>query len=129
MFSMRALVLLGATIYLLPKDPAQQERFIASAHQAFGWASTYCQRQPETCAKADDIWQDLKAKAHFGVGVVYGLATRKIANIDDADNGYTRAWIISTNVQGNTRRSLDGTSRGTLTNADIVPSWRGQPEK
>lgn len=129
MFSMRSLVLLGAAIYMLPKDPAQQERFIASAHQAVGWVSTYCQREPETCAKADGIWRDLKDKAHFGVGVVYGLATRKIGDSDAADTSHIRTGTITPAADGNRRRSLDGSPRGTLTNADIAPRWRGQSDK
>lgn len=126
MLSLRTLVLLGATIYLLPTDPAQQDRFVASANQALGWATTFCQRQPETCAKADVVWQDLKDKAHFGVGVVYGLATRKMANGETADTQKARGWTTRPSAHDSSRRSLDGSPRGTLTNADFAPVWRGQ---
>lgn len=114
MFSLRALALIGAAIYLLPSDPADRQRFAATVSGAYSWAATTCEREPELCVRAGHVWQELKDKAHFGFGVVYGLAVNQRS--ETSGRGFERSTSNGKSVQA---------LRGTLTAADVVPSWRG----
>ncbi len=116
MFSMRTLILLGAAIYLLPSDPNRQQQFAATASQAYQKVTTICERDPRICEKAGAVYEDLKAKAHFGFGVVYALATGKAQSRDAAED-------ISY-VPENARAERIGRN-STLTPSDLAPVWRG----
>jgi hypothetical protein len=116
MFSMRTLILLGAAIYLLPSDPNRQQQFAATASQAYQKVTTICERDPRICEKAGVVYEDLKAKAHFGFGVVYALATGKAQSRDAAEE-------ISY-VPENARAERIGRN-STLTPSDLAPVWRG----
>jgi hypothetical protein len=116
MFSMRTLILLGAAIYLLPSDPNRQQQFAATASQAYQKVTTICERDPRICEKAGVVYEDLKAKAHFGFGVVYALATGKAQSRDAAED-------ISY-VPENARAERIGRN-STLTPSDLAPVWRG----
>lgn len=119
MFSMRTLILLGAAIYLLPSDPNRQQQFAATASQAYQKVTTICERDPRICEKAGVVYEDLKAKAHFGFGVVYALATGKAQSRDAAED-------ISY-VPENARAERIGRN-STLTPSDLAPVWRGSPQ-
>jgi hypothetical protein len=116
MFSMRTLILLGAAIYLLPSDPNRQQQYAAAASQAYQKVTTICERDPRICEKAGVVYEDLKAKAHFGFGVVYALATGKAQSRDAAED-------ISY-VPENARAERIGRN-STLTPSDLAPVWRG----
>ncbi len=113
---MRTLILLGAAIYLLPSDPNRQQQFAATASQAYQKVTTICERDPRICEKAGVVYEDLKAKAHFGFGVVYALATGKAQSRDAAED-------ISY-VPENARAERIGRN-STLTPSDLAPVWRG----
>jgi hypothetical protein len=119
MFSMRTFILLGAAIYLLPSDPNRQQQFAATASQAYQKVTTICERDPRICEKAGVVYEDLKAKAHFGFGVVYALATGKAQTRNAAED-------ISY-VPENARAERIGRN-GTLTPSDLAPVWRGSPQ-
>jgi hypothetical protein len=119
MFSMRTFILLGAAIYLLPSDPNRQQQFAATASQAYQKVTTICERDPRICEKAGVVYEDLKAKAHFGFGVVYALATGKAQTRNAAED-------ISY-VPENARAERIGRN-GTLTPSDLAPVWRGRPQ-
>lgn len=119
MFSMRTLILLGAAIYLLPSDPNRQQQYAAAASQAYQKVTTICERDPRICEKAGVVYEDLKAKAHFGFGVVYALATGKAQSRDAAED-------ISY-VPENARAERIGRN-STLTPSDLAPVWRGSPQ-
>jgi hypothetical protein len=116
MFSMRTLILLGAAIYLLPSDPNRQQQYAAAASQAYQKVTTICERDPRICEKAGVVYEDLKAKAHFGFDVVYALATGKAQSRDAAED-------ISY-VPENARAERIGRN-STLTPSDLAPVWRG----
>jgi hypothetical protein len=121
MFSMRTLILLGAAIYLLPSDPNRQQQFAATASQAYQKVTTICERDPRICEKAGVVYEDLKAKAHFGFGVVYALATGKAQSRDAAED---ISYVSESYVPENARAERIGRN-STLTPSDLAPVWRG----
>lgn len=125
MLSLRTVLLLGLTVYLLPSDPHRQEAFIKTASQAFEYATTVCDREPEFCARANAVLEDLKSKAHFGAGVVYTLVTSQQKSNEPAapENGAPAASPADTRWDGTARRTP--ASQGTLKPGDLAPAWRG----
>lgn len=117
MLSLRTLILVGAVVYLLPSDPARQQAFVSTANQAFQHVTTYCDRDPAMCDKARTIFDDLKSKAHFGIGVIYALATRSGRSSESGD--------AAPAYYGSTPTERDGAGHGTLTSRDLEPAWRG----
>ena len=124
MFSVRTIILLGATIYLLPSDPVRQQQFVATATNAYESVITICNREPAMCEKAGAVFEDLKSKAHFGAGVVYALITGSGKSDEPAhqpahdQNRSLSRWDASP-------QAVPAKPQGTLTNDDLVPQWRG----
>ena len=125
MLSLRTVVLLGAVVYLLPSDPARQEAFVTTANAAYQKVTTICERQPALCAKARAVLEDLKSKAHFGVGVIYALATGTgrdtQASGEQSGDGYEAAPTRYEDYGA----GEPANGRGTLSPRDLAPSWRG----
>lgn len=126
MFSLRAIALLGITVYMLPTDPAQQQRFVEHATTAKQWVSTYCDRNLSTCDTADRIWADMKDKASFGFALAYDMATRRSSKDAGADHvRYGGATPAIYDDQPGLSAPRYG---GTLTPDDLRPVWRGHPQ-
>ena len=130
MISLRTLILLGATVYLLPKDPEQQRQFETTVSNAATRISTFCERQPDVCKTAGTVYADLKDKAYFGAGLVYALAIKQIRPTGSSPHATGTEAATDLKLQPNLR--WDGTPRrhsqtaaGTLTSADLEPAWIG----
>jgi hypothetical protein len=80
----RTALVVGVLIYCLPSDPAKQQAIIRSAGDALSWGLTYCQRDPDTCAKAKVAFGDLGQKAKFGATLVGNLVEQWTARRDPA---------------------------------------------
>lgn len=125
MLSLRTVVLLGAVVYMLPSDPERQQAFFNTASSAYHQVVTFCDREPAMCAKANSVLDDLKGKAHFGVGVIYALATRS-GRADDATGSPANAIHETAPARSGTSDGKQpGASRSTLTADDRAPAWRG----
>jgi hypothetical protein len=126
MLSMRTFFLLGVTVYLLPSDPARQDAFMKSASKAFEYTTTVCEREPQFCARANSVYEDLKSKAHFGAGVVYTLVTsyQPSGEVEAEEADGRPALPASTSRWDGTTRRMP-TNRGTLKPGDLAPAWRG----
>lgn len=122
MLSLRTVVLLGVAVYLLPSDPGRQEAFIKTASQAFDYATTVCDREPELCARASKVVEELKSKAHFGAGVVYTLITNQQKPSDPAAGEPSAPTPAGPRWDGTLRRTP--ASQGTLKPDDLAPAWR-----
>jgi hypothetical protein len=78
----RTALVVGALIYCLPSDPTKQQALIRDAGDALSWGLTYCQRDPDTCAKAKVAFGDLGQKAKFGATLVGNLVEQWTARHD-----------------------------------------------
>lgn len=126
MFSLRSLALVGITVYMLPTDPVQQQRFVEHAATAKQWVSTYCDRNIATCDTAGRIWADMKDKASFGLALAYDIATGRPSNGAGADGArFGGGATPATYDNGYPPASRYG---GTLTPDDLRPVWRGHPQ-
>lgn len=139
MFSLRSLALVGFTIYMLPTDPAQQQRFAEHASTAAHWVSTYCDRNVTSCDIAARAWVDMKDKASFGFALAYDMAMRHTGR-DQAGREQTgreqtgRDGIEPEDLgarqvtPANFEAMKPRRSPGTLTADDLRPLWRGHPQ-
>lgn len=122
MFSFRSFVVIAATIYLLPTDPAQQQRFMEKALAAATWTTTFCDRNAAACGVAQAAWTEMKQKASFAAAVAYDIATRKPtateAIAEPRAGERPRVLPVSASAAG---------ASGTLTADDLRPIWRGHP--
>jgi hypothetical protein len=112
----RTAIIAAAVIALLPSDRAQQERLQQTAIDAAHWALTFCDRNAKTCENAGAAWETFKAKAEFAAGVAYDVALTHVF----AD-GALPAGLET----GSTAAHPAEPARGTLTERDLKPGWRG----
>lgn len=130
MLSFRSVVLLGAVIYLLPKDPARQQQLETAIYDAYNYSRTICDRQPEACVKAGEIYEDLKAKAIFGAELIYAIATGPgdpdgpAVDQEQTSKPTKTAPAPSMRWDGTPRRQTTAW-QGTLMSSDLEPGWRG----
>lgn len=119
MFSLRTLALLALTVFMLPRDPAQQQRFSELTASGVEWASTYCERNAGTCEVGARVWADMKDKASFGFALAYDLAMRQMSRSGAPEPAMAPAY------DGRLPSQRHG--RDTLTPEDLKPVWRGHP--
>jgi hypothetical protein len=113
---MRTAIIVAAVVAILPSDRAQQERLQQAAVDAAHWTMTFCDRNAQTCANTAVAWEMFKAKAEFAAGVAYDVAMTHVLAEHGADTG------VET---GSTADRPAEPARGTLTDRDLKPAWRG----
>jgi len=113
MFVLRLAFWLGVIVLLLPADEQQQARLYGTATSAFERATTFCERNAETCTTASEAWSTFRKKAEFGAKLVRDLANKRQGPDDP--------------MQPARNGGLDGkgSQRGTLSPMDLQPAWRG----
>jgi hypothetical protein len=114
---MRAAIVVGAVVALLPSDREQQQKLIARASDAATWVTTYCDRNAATCAQANEHWKTFVAKAEFGAKLVYeAMQNDGKSNLAErADRGAPKS-----------APAVLKHGAGTLTPNDLEPAWRGR---
>jgi hypothetical protein len=78
MFFFRTAMVVGVAIALMPSDPEKQQALIDSAREKTVWVMTYCDREPESCSKAGDMWSAFLAKAEFAGRLAAEVATYQV---------------------------------------------------
>lgn len=84
MFLIRTGFWLIVLILLLPTDESQQKEIYGTAQTAMNDVVTFCDRNPETCAKGQDAFAVLVQKAQYGAQVVMNLVESQTAALDGA---------------------------------------------
>lgn len=110
----RKVILVGAAIALLPKEPEGRQQFTEKVAGAITWTSTYCERNAAHCDLAARLYVDMKDKAQFGFALIYAAATDRIRN--EATNASSKPHEAALGKDA---------GRGTLTAEDVAPLWRG----
>lgn len=116
----RTVFVLGIVVVLLPTDASQQAQLRERISQATQWASGFCDRNPGTCANAEQIRVSLAAKAEFGAKLLYAAITSYIAGSSDGS-----PQPVSSQPSQPPANSPLATRRSTLTANDLEPVWRG----
>ena len=108
MFFVKLAFWVGVVVMLLPSDEQQQARFYTTATTAVERVTTFCDRNPRTCATSSEVWSSFLRKAEFAARLVGDLVN-----------------------SGARRSGLDGSQpgpqhmSGTLSPMDVQPAWRG----
>lgn len=64
---LRAVLILGAAIMLLPVDEKRQAAFSVTATKAASEAATFCERNVHTCGAGRELWSLFLHKAEYGM--------------------------------------------------------------
>lgn len=111
-------MVLAVVVAFMPTDERRQAELATAAGTALNNALTYCERNPQPCAKAGEAWANFKVKAEFGFDLASrmvreAMASRQTAKAFDAEP-----------LQPAPARFEPDPRRGTLTPADRVSDWR-----
>jgi hypothetical protein len=126
-FLLRVAFWIGLVCVLLPSggtntaSPGAQldaSQAVTLAGAAVSDLSGFCDRQPDACKVGGKVAVALGHKAEAGARTLYELVTTKIAETAAKKSVHPRPAPESTG----TVRVL-AKDRGTLTQADLVPSW------
>jgi hypothetical protein len=127
MFLIRAAFWIGLVVLLLPTDERQQARLYGTAVATVERVTTFCERNPQTCATGADLWATFLKKAEFGARIAIDLVT---SNGRREAETRERAEPASTGSRPAPYRAPQApASRGTLTPADLTPPWRGHVQR
>lgn len=121
----RTAAVLAVGVALMPSDKAQQERLYDNAATAVHWTVTFCDRNERTCENAGTAWDVFVAKAQFAGQLAYDLAQRYAASGSEQTPAAVYAPAALKTEQG----VADPRRRGTLTQSDLEPDWRGAPRR
>jgi hypothetical protein len=124
MFFIRLAFWLGLIVLLLPTDERQQARLYNTAVATVESATTFCERNPGTCAAGSDFWAMFVKKAEFGARIAMDLVSK--GGRKDEAIVPTPARVVPERGAGMPESRLQPMARGTLTPADLTPAWRGQ---
>jgi len=114
----RLILGVGAVVLFMPTDKETQTKVYDATANAVERVATFCTRNPETCQKGGEYWAVFKQKAEFGARMAWSLAVERMNKGEVAKTAEAR---------GSGREIVTGTTvdRGTLTDRDLQPQWRG----
>lgn len=119
-------LVLAAAIALMPTDERRQAEMLSSAGTALNSALTYCDRNPEPCAKAQDGWAQFKRKAEFGFDLASRMVRDAMASRQasrTATAGHAPAEQVPAPASYIPRLEPEA-PHGTLTPSDRSSEWR-----
>ena len=136
----KTMLVLGATVWLLPTDKESQARLFQTAANGVERVVTFCDRNPATCTKTAEYWALFKAKAQFGIESAWTLATERgkatstasMPAPTPATSASTAPPAVAQNPRSaapiQTRRVVTQPTppRGTLTESDTRHAFRGR---
>ena len=118
MLFIRTTLLLGLGVLVLPTDQASQVRVYDGAKSAVHWTSTFCDRNPGTCAQGQQAWGVFVKKAEFGLKMTLDL-------INDREQRTAATPTAQTAPPAPPAHST-AKRTGTLEARDLEPGWRGK---
>lgn len=113
----RTAAVVAVAITLIPADPQHRAQLYAKAHDGVTWTVTFCDRNEETCERGLMLRESFMEKAAFAASAAYNLAIQHLTDEGDRGSGMQNA------LAQNTAHRLE--HRGTLTDRDRRPHWRG----
>jgi hypothetical protein len=124
LFLIRTAFWLMIIVLLLPTDERQRSEVYGTAQAAVSDIATFCDRNPETCARGKDAFSVFVQKAQFGARMIMDLINDRTAPSDEATpNQDTRSSQVSSMVEP---ASFDMSgSQDTLNPEDREEAWSG----
>jgi hypothetical protein len=108
MFPLRTIMVIGAAVMLLPSEKENQQKLLNAALTNVEWASTYCEREPATCARAGAAWSGFVEKAQFGATLIGEMVTK------GSEASRRQGGLVDASAPV-----------GTLEEQDLIPDWQG----
>jgi hypothetical protein len=128
MFLIRMAFWLGLLVWLLPTDEHQQARLYTTALATVERATTFCERNPQTCTLAAQLWATFLKKAEFGARMAVDLVSsggRKDESAAPQPPARSEPIGTAPHPKAKAEPKLPAANRGTLTPTDLAPAWRG----
>jgi len=122
-FLIRAAFWLMIIVLLLPTDERQRSEVYGTAQAAFKDFASFCDRNPDACAKGKDVFALFVQKAEFGMRMVMDLVNGR-TEVGEGD-------AQGSDTQGSDTQGIlalppsDGESQDTLNPGDREQSWSG----
>jgi hypothetical protein len=119
LFLIRTAFWLMTIVLLLPTDEQQRSEVFGTAQAAVHDVATFCDRNPETCARGKDAFGVLVQKAQFGARMLMGLI-----NGEDDAGGFEQPASEMPSLFAPARFDT-GASQDTLNPEDREEAWSG----
>ena len=126
MFLIRMAFWIGLVVLLLPTDERQQARVYGTAAAALERATTFCDRNAQTCTAGAEVWAAFVKKAEFAARMAIDLAMSSGKKDEDGAGAHTQPAAAKGKPEPKLQPQAE---RGTLTPADMTPAWRGQVQR
>jgi hypothetical protein len=98
-FLVRAAFWVSLIILLMPTDERPQERLSGTAAAAVEQASTFCERNPNTCGAGAELWALYVSKAEFALQLATKLVSDWMTK-RGAQHGATTATVPERGSRG-----------------------------
>jgi hypothetical protein len=125
MFLIRVAFWLMILILLLPTDDKQRSEVYGTAEAAVKDVSSFCERNPEPCAKGRDVIDVFMQKAEFGAQLLMDFISER----SEGGSSEPAATWPSTGSEGQSAAAPasweTGASQDTLMPADREADWSG----
>ncbi len=119
LFLMRTAFWLIIIVLLLPTDERQRSEVYGTAQAAVNDVATFCDRNPETCARGKDAFAVFVQKAQFGARMLMDLISGGSGTGEGPQQGSETSPAFEP-------AHLDpGGSQDTLNPADLEEAWSG----
>jgi hypothetical protein len=118
MFLIRTAFWLTVLILLLPTDDRQRSEVYGTAEAAVKDVTTFCDRNPETCAKGKDAFSVFMQKAQFGASMLMGFIKDETGAVGDDTSAASGAMAEPASFE------MSG-SKDTLNPEDREEAWSG----
>jgi hypothetical protein len=119
-------VVVAVGVSLLPADREKQAQLYERAAAAATWTLTFCERNTDTCSKAQTVWADFSKKAEFGAKLAYDVIRDNGQNADIFGRNPAPASFEHPETERFENHRSDSIRSGTLTPHDMKPAWRGK---
>src|SRR5262245_15950153 len=127
LFLIRTAFWLMIIVLLLPTDERQRSEVYGTAQAAVHDIATFCDRNPETCAKGKDAFGVLVQKAQFGALMLIDLVngTKSAGEIEGGTDTYDPTQNAGTNFPFEPSRLAPDGSQDTLNPNVRDEAWGG----
>ena len=122
LFLIRTAFWLMIIVLLLPTDAQQRSEVYGTAQAAVNDVATFCDRNPETCARGKDAFSVFVQKAQFGARMLMDLINgRTESGEEEAPSSEARSLFEPTSFDV----SASPASQDTLNAEDREEAWSG----
>lgn len=128
MFLIRTAFWLMIIVLLLPTDDQQRSEVYGTAQAAVNDVATFCDRNPETCARGKDAFAVFVQKAEFGARMLMDLIQERTGGGSDGSTDLPQAEDMHSSEAGSlvAPASFDPNgSQDTLNPEDREEAWSG----